>query len=650
MPHYFFKSIFRKSGIQNLIGAGVLIALATTCTFEPEENFVSIDSTATVRLTHAEIESQDLLMMSDTFELFARSTLMNYLLDFEKASIVDVTVYVDGKSIGHTLSASGDFSIYAPDYTDGYHTITLKAITNSGTGSLADQKNQEKVTWERNWIFKVSRVPAPYLKITKVYAMDGKLVIEWEPSTLKTEKTIDLEFYYSDVSKIKWTYNIRNPQQTQLVDSLFIGGKLNVILTNQSIDPALISPQNSVATTFRHAAIVEYPADGNGGLKIKWNKSLFYKNVKRYSIDYSPDSYTPNIIAATTNGTDTIATTDKIPFGWNEGIVFRTEAKNLKDESDPYIQKTFVNIRSGEPLSVSYDDRLFAPLNPSLGFSINNTAEKIAVLNGDAPESVIAYPSSVSYINEIAVSNHGEYLYYYAYATNKNFLFRMDRAGNHTMVLDAGAVYGKDFNITNLCIGADRYLTFVNYESGSYTRHFYVYDLVDNKKIFDYADPQVNYNLYTSISYSPDGRFLLWHNGGKVNLFGQQNGVVSYVKSLDYYMGSFFNTATDNKILLCRSYEIHIYDPDTGTESTTTIVDSTTNYGTEMHYDPVTGVIGYPLQILSNGPATFIVADPKKPGKLRSILIPANYQYRALQLYNGSLYNGYRKLDLQLGN
>ncbi len=626
-----------------------------SCTFKPDENFVQLNREPTINLTDAALRNLDLMKMPDTFALFSRTTVLNYSIKFERSSTTVVTIYIDGKRIMGNQSRSGTFSISAADYADGFHSIRLAVVTNSGTGSLADQVGKEQLLWDLKWTFSIKRIQPPSLKITKVYPQNGRMVVEWEPSAVKTEKIIDFEYifpYYPYPSN-KWSYRIINPLQTKLIDTLTIEGKIKITLNNQSLDPVFTSPQDTKTVEYEIPKIVSYSSNENGTLTIKWNKSIFYNNVSKYSIDY-PDgnrNQLYNIIFRSSNASDTTATFNRFAFGSIANLFFRTTARysyfpaSTAGYRDTIVTRSLASINVGEKLNQQFDFIVHSPLNTRAGFGVSYDSKKFYVLNGDQVILTVPMPQAIFLRPEqVATSNNGEYMYY-SYGSQ---IKRLDRLGNIELVLDTkGTVYNKTMLLSGISIGANRYLCFSDRGDASYKIHTYMYDIVSNQPVFDFIDPQVNYNLRDRNRQSPDGKYLVLHNGSKVNLYTLSGGKIQSSKdftnltSLGFFTGSFFSTTLGNKVILCNREELILYDPTSDQSVTKKISGGGILFINDVNYDPATEKIGY-----YGADEYYYVIDVSKAEVIRKILVISNV--RPYSLYNGNLYLSWYRLNLKL--
>jgi hypothetical protein len=230
---------------------------------------------------------------------------------------------------------------------------------------------------------------------------------------------------------------------------------------------------------------------------------------------------------------------------------------------------------------------------------------------------------------------------YYAYDSQ---IKRLNRLCNIELVLDTkGTVYNKTMLLSGISIGADRYLCFSDRGDASNKIHNYMYDIVSSQPIFDVIYPQVNYALMDRNRQSPDGKYLVLHNGSKVNLHTLLDGKIQRSKdfSSGFFTGSFFSTTLGNKLILCNREEITLYDPSSDQSLTKKISGNEMVFIDDVNYDATTEKIGY-----YGADTYYYVVDVSKAEVNRKILVNPNA--RPYSLYNGNLYLSWYRLNLKL--
>lgn len=580
-----------------------------------EENFVPVNSERQVDIKSFTLGDGKGKIYPDTFALYGPSTPVSYQLEIEKNDTVRVSVYIDDVFVASSQNDFGSFTINSDDYEDGLHKITFKVITDSGTGSLANIYEVELVEWTITRHFTISNQIITAAKITSIRPEQGRLKIEWENTgDVPTHKK--LMFNATDLRE-SWEVTITDEDQTSYTDRIYIGGALSVRIVTLGTRSTVASPPS--AATFPIPTIREYSSDEFGNLTLKWSKALFYENALGYSLSYEDET-----LKKTMSLNDTTAVTGKIPFWGPEYVVLRTYAKNLTTSFDTARVRATREVLVGENLGHFLGDMEHAPLAPEKGFRISPGTDELFVLNGDAIERKFSIPLALTF-GDIAVSSDGSFVIY----ADNGKIHKADRNGNVTQILSTLAVYGENFIMTNLTLGADRYLTF---ERGT---ELYMYDIVDQVPVFERTSS--NSRLYQT----HDGRFLIEKFSFTMDVHALTDGKITSTTSVNMPAASIYiDVRKGNKIVGISNKLSTIYDPYTGTSTQVALTNSDLIYASNYVYDMVTGLAG--TEYLD----WFIVTDPHKGEIIRKIFVSRNTN--EFMLYNGSVYVYSRKLNLKL--
>ncbi len=597
-----------------------LCLLLSACTFDPEiENFIALSSEPSVQ-----VDNISLSAVSDTFRIFARNTRLDFDVAVENEDTVIVIIYVDNREYKKVYAQSGTFVLRANNYKEGYHSLRLEAITDSGTGSLADKLGTENLIWSKEWTFILNFDPPEPVNIVSTYPEDGRLAIEWEKSDVSTEKLLVITptrtYGGSKLFGDPWSYTISDANQTRLVDTVYVGGSVNISLTAIATNPDDTSPVTSYAIDYLPPKIIKQAADEYGHVTITWNKPIFYRNFGKYIIDYI--DYEKETAFETALVEDTSAVIN-IPFGETSYLRLSTISQYQKDEYSKVYTIADTQVYVGEKHQWIMSNAVHASLNPQYGFQTDLNSN--AILEKDS----IVKKLNSNIWRQYAISSRGNYLYF----PNLGKISRFDREGNIETVLDTEEVYGKKITARSLSIGNDRYLCFANKLSASAV---YIYDIVEKKTVSELT--LGGYEELHATRQTPDGKYLAIQYTFRTELYTLLNGVIQQTKIFkDVTNAAFFDTAHKNHLIMLHQDNVEMYDMTSG-KSTIHPVDAT--YFQNATYDPITGYIG--------GEQTdhYVVIDPATGSVLRDILARA-YTY-AFSLYNGHLYAFKYKLDLKL--
>lgn len=613
---------------QNILTLLSIILLLGSCTYPlEEENFVALSQEPQVAVSR-----MDLLNVADTFQLFARSTLFQFKLAVENADTLKVHIYVDDRWQASVPSASGNFTLRAADFDDGYHRLRVLAVTNSGTGSLADKLSLEQIKWEKNWVFFLERKPAQPLAIRNIYPQDGRLMVEWETSEHLTEKKIILNLKQPPWTE--WSYLVSDPSKTSLADSLYVGGEIEISLQNISINPEHNSPTTTATAHFYPPAIQDFSTNGHGHLEVVWSKPIFYRNSGQYRIYHDG-----NLIYTGNEANDTIAVLDSLPFLVEETLRLRTVAKNKTSAwGEEVYATTSAGVMVGENHPWFLDNLVHSAKQHEFGFQLNR--QGLAVLYKDSVVRTIEDVVFDSYFHN-AVSSDGGFLY----LSSNNQLSRLNRMGDMEVVLASVTLNGEPLSPRLFSLANDRYLSFANKNgasgvfSASYPADWiYVYDLAVGEIVTQVQVPE-GINGVISTRLSADGKYLAVLYPYRLEIHTLSGGEVSSTIRLEKnYKEIFFSTKEPNQLVSYYYSGVEVYDLDTHESVQHTL--ETPSILRNINYDPVTGYLGGECEDF------YFVVDPISGAVVRKILVSRNTNL--YNFYDGSIYSLKSKLDLKL--
>jgi hypothetical protein len=613
---------------QNLLSLLPLILLLSACTYPlEEENFVTLS-----KEPQAAVSRMDLLNVADTFQLFARSTLLHYKLAVENADTLEVHVYVDNRWQASVPSASGSFTVRAADFDDGYHRLRVLAVTNSGTGSLADQLGAEHVKWEKNWVFLLEKKPALPLAIRDIYPQDGRLMVEWETSEHLTEK--EVIFRLKQPPWTEWSYLVSDPSKTSLADSHYVGGEIEVSLRNISINPEHNSPTTTSTAHFSPPEIQDFSSNGYGHLEVAWSKPVFYQNAGQYQIYHDGDLlYTGNDL------NDTTVVLDSLPFLTQETLRLRTVAKNkTSDWGEEVYATTSARVMVGERHPWFLDNLVHSAKQPEFGYQLNQ--QGIAVLYKDSVVRTIEDVAVNSYSHN-TVSSDGGFLY----VPINNQISRLTRAGEIEVVLASATLNGEQLSPRLFSLANDRFLSFVNkngasgvFSAGYPADWVYVCDLEGGEIVTQVQVPE-GVNGVISTRLSADGKYLAILYPYHLEVHTLSGGeVISTIRLEKNYDKIFFSTKEPHQLVLYYYSGVEVYNLNTNESVQHSL--ETPSILRNINYDPVTGYLGGECQDF------YFVVDPISGVVIRKILVSRNTNL--YNFYDGSIYSLRSKLDLKL--
>lgn len=359
-------------------------------------------------------------LTSDTLYLFARTEVFYKALAGNKP-IKQIRATIGTESFGGTPSMQGSFFIETSQLSDGFHKMELEIVTSSGTGSLAEIREQETFRISRNYVVAVDKSRPDPVKITSIHKVDGTLEVVWEKyGKFNFEKYYLTKYYLypgSGQYAIHWIKEINDKTVTSLRDSTYIGGKIKYTLS------VIAGPQQSVPDE----KYFEYPFDlsltsewaDKTHIKFTWRKTPFYKNLTSYTVSFTGGIDTRSFIIEQAN--DTTLTVDaQMTYAESKTIslvVYPVRPVTYHYDFI-YTHTTFYH-GSLFPTLFEYQPTYHPTLNKYFATSGNSNPVYFFRINASTN---MVEDTILTNSKEFAVSDNGQYLY----LSEKNILTRYD--------------------------------------------------------------------------------------------------------------------------------------------------------------------------------------------------------------------------------
>jgi hypothetical protein len=168
----------------------------------------------------------NLIPENDTINIFSPTEIVYNLNTFELE--IHYAEFILESDTFKIFNNTGSIYVDPLDYIPGYHTLSLKLYTNSGSGSVADQMGFEGYYVEKNWVVTTDYREAPELTPVISTTDDGVLKFSWpkceQYNFIAYNLHATLEERYINIS-------ITDPDKTYYIDSLFVGGDISVCVT-----------------------------------------------------------------------------------------------------------------------------------------------------------------------------------------------------------------------------------------------------------------------------------------------------------------------------------------------------------------------------------------------------------------------------------
>ncbi len=544
-----------------------LLCCLCSCEFHPkDEVFTQVDSTAAVSVV-----SMDLLNAPDTIVVL-KPTQFKYNIGIEGHSEIKVNVQFDGRSLHSSDRSTGTFEFSPRDRESGMYTLVLSALTNSGTGSLADVAGAEKLLFERKYTVVLDTDEPTPVAIKSAQCVGGYLRIEWEkytrPNFQNYHVTVD---YFPDSTGRDYSqghhYYITDRNQTVLVDTTYAGGRgiVSISVTAPSYNSLIpfFSPTTRYPLSDPPSRIVRFESLPERKLKITWNRNRYDGTFRKYVVY---DDRNRTTLYETANINDTVWVTDRFDFGVNYTLqlITHTQAPNTNlytrqfttsrtvyygEKSAPF-QYPFFSDRPDDFYALFWQTLTRHQGSQFLGQSTAaiNTVSSPAYLRpngavGVSPGGNRMYAASGEMIQELdPESLAGKSAFSTRTVTNTNQTYP-----SYLAVSDAGQLFMFLSRSPRLDLEYTHKIVAYNVSKGSAT---------DSVNITGY---------FNQLSSNRSGNRLLYEINGTSYLLYLQNGLFTNKTTPAKLVGSFvvFNPVNEQEIIACATREVKIYDTET---------------------------------------------------------------------------------------
>lgn len=324
----------------------ILALCFTSCEYEPEGvNFKEVDPTGIQTIEIALDQIKDTLIVGTW-------TQVGFDIEFPKTVNFTMKVRLGTTTIYSAASESGAFVISPFEFSNGFYPLIFEVVSSTGTLSLADRLEVEKVLFEyQGKVVQIETSPAQKTNIISIVPEADGLHITW-PRYPKANfvqyvlhKAVSpTERGYPEFDQFIFT-DIR---QTSFVDPDFLGGsaeyKLQVFTMT---DLAFGDPKT---LRIDPPAINRLKATDINTLEVGWPKSAFSTAFGSYHLleDYT---FGVHDYFTTTSINDTVTIINDFPFGASVRAELRTQPKTFEEDyahSGTY--STFADLYLGDKI------------------------------------------------------------------------------------------------------------------------------------------------------------------------------------------------------------------------------------------------------------------------------------------------------------
>jgi hypothetical protein len=251
--------------------SGLLLVMAISCTYKPEEIFFT-EVQQVLPQTTISLNSYN---EQDTIYLYEAS---NFQYSISTSVAIITSNVLMGSMLLHSSSkASGSFFIAYENLRTGTHELKIQFTSKSGTGSLADKKGIETVEVWRKWVLviDVDPPPAPVIQTSK---QNGFLKVSWTPFLKKNFRN----YLLIKSGTYDKRLTITDPNRTSYIDSTYVGGEpVNfTVVVNTNLATAI---SNTVIVNDPQAISIKFNTTDSTAV-VKWRKSKFEGAFKEVAI------------------------------------------------------------------------------------------------------------------------------------------------------------------------------------------------------------------------------------------------------------------------------------------------------------------------------------------------------------------------------
>lgn len=368
--------------------ASLAFIILLGCVWHPDldENFKDVSTD--VEIPPVQI---NLLDVGDTIQITGLTDLTYSIEGLDPTA--NFWVRITGEDIDYRKDGLTGTIQYGPDNKAGYEILTLQVYVKSGTGSLADMLNVEKIVFERSWVLSLDTTPPEDIFITSIGPDNGSLKIEWTPYTRAN-------FSRFQITKIRAngieSYVIDDQNSNYFYDSSYVGGETLYRVSIVTQNGLSKTSPNETYVDSDAPALVEYEIlqpISEPAMRMFFSASKYPANVARYEVYESAYANTTGqLILTTTNPTDTSFTLEP-SFGRTRYVLVITfgKVRDLSQQEEVVYQTE--EYRYGEAIA-PYEEIFMAPQIDRFFTKTNNQLKGFSI-STNAPAGTLTLPAGV---------------------------------------------------------------------------------------------------------------------------------------------------------------------------------------------------------------------------------------------------------------
>ena len=298
----------------------IIVVLLTSCIYEASDDNNDIYVNPNYPIAPVQIDLQN---AGDTIDVGGPVTFNYDITGYAVEKPYNI-YFIAGDTIRQLTNFSGTIN-YDPGTAEKYLAMTIRVSTNTGTNSLADKNNIERIVYERSWVLNINTInPDKGPDITSINAADGSLKISWQK--YNKANFAGYSVYRSGVL----IANIQDADISSMMDLSYVGGHTTYRVAINLKDNNSVSG-NPVDYVTEPSKVIKSEVTSDGRLKFFWSACRYPNNFQRYDIYADGANPTNGLpIFSTTNIGDTTFTFTS-SFGQKQLSTVVTYPKNEGD-------------------------------------------------------------------------------------------------------------------------------------------------------------------------------------------------------------------------------------------------------------------------------------------------------------------------------
>lgn len=476
----------------HLLPFALLILFFSSCSFQFSEDF----------FTDLEDQGSNVLITIEPFEegisLNAPRTVSYSFSSDPRHRLYSINVDIDGQGILGTQDRAGSFVVNTDALSEGEHTLRVRYQFSSGTGSLADLNDLERMEGSISYTFTVDKSSPDPVTLTDVDVSNGTIWIRWEDVVQQNFDEAVLLVYDPEDNRIL--------RQIELTPEDILVGEYNDILSTElELEyEIMLSNRYAESTGNRIGISLDYPSlrgqvINDSQYRVLWTEHPLYGNFDFYTYNMRPN----NTFVELSNRGGELIVDDAPVFGQTE-----VHSLNLERESD----FTYLHFVSGE---MHFGETFESDHGENYVMSTSRNSIFTVVLDGgtthNAPRDVIIHELNPETLEIITSRN-------YFTITDSFANLTVDPISNNLILDLSDSTYLIDVNTLDILStwNAEDYSTDINNIHTYYRNGFVILEKLSRESLSIYDANTQNLLYQSNIEYqffiADDGETFINNN------------------------------------------------------------------------------------------------------------------------------------------